>query len=42
VDPLPLISHVLPATEAAEAYRLIDSPPPDLLQVILSFVGADG
>jgi threonine dehydrogenase-like Zn-dependent dehydrogenase len=40
-DPLPLISHVLPATEAAEAYRLIDSPPPDLLQVILSFAGAD-
>ena len=42
VDPLPLISHVMPATEAAEAYRLIDSPPPDLLQVILSFAGADG
>jgi 2-desacetyl-2-hydroxyethyl bacteriochlorophyllide A dehydrogenase len=41
-DPMPLISHVLPAAEAAEAYRLIDSPPPDLLQVILSFAGADG
>jgi len=37
VDPLPLISHVLPARDAAEAYRLIDSPPPELLQVILSF-----
>jgi 2-desacetyl-2-hydroxyethyl bacteriochlorophyllide A dehydrogenase len=42
VDPLPLISHVMSATDAAEAYRLIDSPPPDLLQVILSFAGADG
>jgi 2-desacetyl-2-hydroxyethyl bacteriochlorophyllide A dehydrogenase len=42
VDPLPLISHVLPATEAAEAYRLIDTPPPDLLQVILSFAGESG
>lgn len=37
LDPRPLVSHVLPATEAAEAYALIDQPPPDLLQVILDF-----
>ena len=37
LDPLPLISHVLPAADAAAAYELIDQPPPDLLQVILDF-----
>ena len=37
LDPMPLVSHVIPATSAAEAYRLVDSPPPDLLQVILNF-----
>jgi threonine dehydrogenase-like Zn-dependent dehydrogenase len=37
LDPLPLVSHVIPASSAAEAYRLIDSAPPDLLQVILNF-----
>jgi 2-desacetyl-2-hydroxyethyl bacteriochlorophyllide A dehydrogenase len=37
LDPRPLISHVIPASAAAEAYRLIDEPPPDLLQVILDF-----
>ena len=37
LDPLPLVSHVIPARSAAEAYRLIDSAPPDLLQVILNF-----
>jgi 2-desacetyl-2-hydroxyethyl bacteriochlorophyllide A dehydrogenase len=37
LDPLPLVSHVIPARSAAEAYRLVDSPPPDLLQVILDF-----
>ena len=37
LDPLPLVSHVIPAHSAAVAYRLIDSPPPDLVQVILSF-----
>lgn len=37
LDPMPLVSHVIPATSAAEAYRLLDSPPPDLLQVILNF-----
>src|SRR5918994_5961008 len=40
LDPLPLVSHVIPTRSAAEAYRLIDSPPPDLGQVILSFVGS--
>ncbi len=37
LDPQPLISHVLPAADAAAAYTLIDQPPPDLLQVILDF-----
>ena len=37
LDPMPLVSHVIPATSAAEAYELVDSSPPDLLQVILSF-----
>jgi 2-desacetyl-2-hydroxyethyl bacteriochlorophyllide A dehydrogenase len=40
LDPMPLVSHVIPATSAAEAYRLVDSPPPDLLQVILNFTDA--
>jgi hypothetical protein len=34
---MPLVSHVIPAASAAEAYRLIDSAPADLLQVILNF-----
>jgi 2-desacetyl-2-hydroxyethyl bacteriochlorophyllide A dehydrogenase len=44
LDPLPLVSHVIPARSAAEAYRLIDSAPSDLLQVILNFTpdAADG
>jgi 2-desacetyl-2-hydroxyethyl bacteriochlorophyllide A dehydrogenase len=37
LDPRPLISHVLPAAAAADAYRLIDQPPADLLQVVLDF-----
>ena len=34
---MPLVSRVIPATQAAEAYRLLDSPPAELMQVILSF-----
>jgi 2-desacetyl-2-hydroxyethyl bacteriochlorophyllide A dehydrogenase len=37
LDPLPLVTHVLDAHEAAKAYELLDSPPPDLVQVILDF-----
>ena len=37
LDPLPLVTHVLPAERAAEAYELLDDPPADLLQVILDF-----
>lgn len=37
IDPRPLISHVLPAARAAEAYRLLDTAPGDALQVILDF-----
>ena len=40
LDPMPLVSHVIPARSAAEAYRLVDSPPADLVQVILSFGGS--
>jgi 2-desacetyl-2-hydroxyethyl bacteriochlorophyllide A dehydrogenase len=37
LTPLPLVSHVLPAARAAEAYELLDDPPADVLQVILDF-----
>jgi 2-desacetyl-2-hydroxyethyl bacteriochlorophyllide A dehydrogenase len=37
LDPLPLVTHVLPAERAAEAYEMLDDPPADLLQVILDF-----
>lgn len=37
LDPLPLVSHVVPAIEAAQAYYLLDSPPADLMQVLLDF-----
>jgi 2-desacetyl-2-hydroxyethyl bacteriochlorophyllide A dehydrogenase len=37
IDPMPLVSHVLPATDAAAAYALLDQPPGDLLQVVLDF-----
>ena len=37
LDPMPLVTHVLPADRAAEAFELLDKPPADLLQVILDF-----
>jgi len=37
MDPRPLVSHVIPAQDAAAAYRLIDQPPEGLLQVVLDF-----
>ena len=37
MDPAPLITHVLPAVDAAAAYELVDRPPPGLLQVVLDF-----
>ena len=39
LDPLPLVSHVIDAHDAANAYALLDSPPDNLLQVILDFRG---
>jgi threonine dehydrogenase-like Zn-dependent dehydrogenase len=42
LDPLPLITHVIPATRAAEAYRLLDKSPGDVLQVILDFTHPGG
>jgi threonine dehydrogenase-like Zn-dependent dehydrogenase len=41
MDPLPLVTHVIDAREAASAYELLDHPPADLLQVILDFGGED-
>jgi alcohol dehydrogenase len=35
--PSRLISHVLPAFRAAEAYEMLDGPPDDLLQVVLAY-----
>jgi 2-desacetyl-2-hydroxyethyl bacteriochlorophyllide A dehydrogenase len=37
LDPLPLVSHLIDAPDAARAYALLDAPPDDLLQVILDF-----
>ena len=37
LDPTPLVTHVIPAREAAAAYRLLDDPPADLMQVLLDF-----
>jgi threonine dehydrogenase-like Zn-dependent dehydrogenase len=41
LDPLPLVSHVIDAHDAASAYALLDAPPDDLLQVILDFRRGD-
>jgi 2-desacetyl-2-hydroxyethyl bacteriochlorophyllide A dehydrogenase len=37
VDPVGLVSHVLPADRAAEAYDLLDRRPAEALQVVLEF-----
>lgn len=37
LDPTPLVSHVIPAGEAADAYQLLDRASGDVLQVILDF-----
>ena len=42
LDPNPLITHVIPARDAAAAYRLLDDPPPDLVQVLLDFTDGTG
>jgi 2-desacetyl-2-hydroxyethyl bacteriochlorophyllide A dehydrogenase len=42
LDPTPLITHVIPAREAAAAYRLLDDPPEDLMQVLLDFTNGTG
>jgi 2-desacetyl-2-hydroxyethyl bacteriochlorophyllide A dehydrogenase len=39
LDPLPLVTHVIDASQASQAYALLDDPPPDLLQVVLDFRG---
>lgn len=37
VDPLPLVTHVLPAEEAGRAFSLVAARPPGLLQAVLDF-----
>jgi threonine dehydrogenase-like Zn-dependent dehydrogenase len=39
---LPLVSHTVPFTQAAEAYRLLDERPREALQVVLDFTGGAG
>ncbi|TQM78793.1 2-desacetyl-2-hydroxyethyl bacteriochlorophyllide A dehydrogenase [Saccharothrix saharensis] len=38
----PLVSHVVPFTDAAWAYELLDTRPDQALQVVLGFSGTDG
>ena len=37
IDPLGLVSHVIPVEEAAAAYRMLDCRPYEALQVVLKF-----
>lgn len=37
IDPVGLVSHVVPASQAADAYELLDKRPQDVLQVVLEF-----
>ncbi len=37
VDPGPLVTHVIPAAEAARAFELVADRPVDLLQAVLDF-----
>lgn len=37
VDPVGLVSHVIPVEEAAEAFRMLDQRPEEALQVVLKF-----
>ena len=37
IDPLGLVTHVVPVEEAAAAYRMLDSRPHEALQVVLKF-----
>jgi 2-desacetyl-2-hydroxyethyl bacteriochlorophyllide A dehydrogenase len=37
VDPVGLVTHVIPVEEAAEAYRMLDRRPEEALQVVLKF-----
>jgi threonine dehydrogenase-like Zn-dependent dehydrogenase len=37
IDPVGLVSHVIPVEEAAAAYRMLDRRPFEALQVVLKF-----
>jgi hypothetical protein len=37
VDVLPLVTHVVPAPLAADAYALLDADPASALQIVLDF-----
>lgn len=41
MDVSPLLSHVVPASDVAEAYALLDQRPADALQVVLDFTGEE-
>lgn len=38
----PLVTHMLPYHEAAEAFRILDEQPQEALQVVLDFTGGEG
>lgn len=37
IDPAGLVSHVVPVSDAADAYRMLDQSPHEALQVVLTF-----
>jgi 2-desacetyl-2-hydroxyethyl bacteriochlorophyllide A dehydrogenase len=41
LDPVPLVTHVVPAAQVADAYELLDRAPGDALQVVLDFTAGD-
>jgi 2-desacetyl-2-hydroxyethyl bacteriochlorophyllide A dehydrogenase len=41
IDPVPLVTHVVPAAQAARAFELVAERPADLLQAVLDFRADD-
>jgi len=42
IDPVPLVTHLVAAAQAASAYELLDRAPGDALQVVLDFTDGRG
>lgn len=42
INMLPVITHRIPFEQAAEAYRLLDETPDQVMQVVLDFAGVEG